>query len=364
VGRVTGSPSTLYGRMVRRARRRASRYARHLLERPADGLVHSQANPTTPDVLDHFRFFAVLGTWMEEDVVDATVRNALAQGAEAVYLVDNASTDATVERAVAAGATLAESFDTDAYEERVRILLMNGVVARMSLASGAEHVWWLWLDADEFPEGPDGMTIADYLAGLDRRFRVVGTTYYNHFPTDEPHYISGFHPLDFQPMAERYLPERPRHCSLPHWKHPLQRFDRHGPFLLANGGFHSATLRTKDRLLEPTGGIVTHHVQYREEAATRARMDRLCAGAGRNDFNDSIGNTEIRQRLLSLDAVYAQRFGDIDNLLTKHSGRGVHPVAWSGRPSARWYSPADLDEARRAWSGRPAADDRPSPSVR
>jgi len=49
---------------------------------------------------------------MEEDVVEATVRNAFAQGAEAVYLVDNASTDATVARAEAAGATVAEIFAT------------------------------------------------------------------------------------------------------------------------------------------------------------------------------------------------------------------------------------------------------------
>ena len=341
---------TFYRRLVRRGRRAGSRRARQILQRPADGLVTSQPNPKVPAVLDGLRLFAVLGTWMEQDIVEATVRNAFAQGVEAVYLVDNASTDATVERAVAAGAAAAESFETDAYEERVRILLMNSVVARMSLSSGADHVWWLWLDADEFPEGPDGMTIADYLRTLDRRFRLVGSTYYNHFPTDEPHYIPGFHPLDFQPMAERYAPDRPRHCNLGHWKHPLQRFDRHGPFLLANGGFHSATLRTTDRILEPTAGIVTHHVQYRDEAATRARMDRLCGAGGRNDFNDSIGNTEIGQRNRSLDAVYARRWADVDNLLTKHSGRGVHPVTWSGRPSARWYSPDDLDRACRHWS--------------
>ena len=264
-----------------------------------------------------------------------------------VFLVDNASTDATVERALSAGATLAESYSTAVYEERVRILLMNGTVARRSLASGADHVWWLWLDADEFPEGPDGMTIAEYLATLDRRFRVVGSTYYNHFPTEAPAYISGFHPVDFQPLCERYVPNRPQHCDQRHWKHPLQRFDRHGPFLLANGGFHSATLRTRDPVLEPTGGIVTHHVQYREEAATRARMEFLCGGGGRNDFNDSIGNTEIRKRLLSLDAVYGGRWGDVDNLVTKDSGTGVHPTPWTGAPSARWYTAQELENARR-----------------
>jgi glycosyltransferase involved in cell wall biosynthesis len=347
------SPS-LYRRLTRRPRRALSRQLRQILNRPADGLVHTERNPSSPDLLGGFRFFAVLGTWMEEDVVEATVKNALAQGVEEVYLVDNASTDATVERAVAAGATLAETFDTAAYEERVRILLMNNVVARMSLASGAEHVWWLWLDSDEFPEGPAGMTLARYLATLDRRFRVVGSTYYNHFPADQPHYISGFHPLDFQPLGELYVPDRPRHCRQRHWKHPLQRFDRHGPFLLANGGFHSATLRTRDRLIEPVGGIVTHHVQYREEQATRARMDLLCGGAGRNDLNDSIGNTEIRKRLESLDAVYDRRWADVDTLVRKDAGSGVHPVPWAEPPSARWYSPDDLNRARTAWSSDPS----------
>ena len=152
------------------------------------------------------RLFAVLGTWMEEDVVEATVANAFAQGVEAVYLVDNASTDGTVDRAVAAGAVVAESYRTEAYEERIRMLLMNAVVARVSLASDAQHIWWLWLDADEFPEGPEGVTIGDYLRGLDRRFRLVGSTYFNHFPTDSPMYIPGFHPIDFQAMCQRVRP--------------------------------------------------------------------------------------------------------------------------------------------------------------
>ena len=309
-----------------------------------------EPNPADPDVVDDFRFFAVLGTWMEQDVVEATVRNAFAQGVEAVYLVDNASTDATVERAVDAGATLAETFDTAVYDERVRILLMNSVVARTSLASRSRHVWWLWLDADEFPEGPDGTTIAEYLRTLDRRFRLVGSTYYNHFPADEPHYIPGFHPLDFQPLCERYVPLRQRFCDQPHWKHPLQRFDRQGPFLLAIDGFHTASLRTRDPVIEPDGGIVTHHVQYREEEATKARMNLLCGGPGRNDFNDSLNHRTIKRRFDSLDAVYARRWDEVNNLRGDEPLLGVHPVAWPDPASAkRWYGPDELAGAVAAW---------------
>ena len=334
----------LYRRGLKRPLRRA---VRRLLQRPLDGAVGTQPNPSSPTRLPEFRLFAVLGTWMEEDVVEATVRNALAQGVEAVYLVDNASTDATVERALAAGAVLADSFATTEYQERVRILLMNAVVARVSLASGAPHIWWLWLDADEFPEGPDGLTVADYLAGLDRRFRIVGATYYNHFPSESPAYVPGYHPLDFQPLCERFWPERARHCEQPHWKHPLQRFDRDGAFLMALGGFHSASLRTGDPLLEPQGGIVTHHFQYREESATRARLALLC-GSARNDHNETIGNTDMKKRFASLDAVYGQRWQDVDSLRRLGPVRGVHPRPWTDpRSVRRWYDTGDLVAARR-----------------
>jgi hypothetical protein len=90
-----------------RIARRARRALRRLAGQVPRHAIDAAANPVDPDTLPEFRFFAVLGTWMEEDVVEATVRNAFAQGVEAVYLVDNASTDATVEWAVAAGATLA-----------------------------------------------------------------------------------------------------------------------------------------------------------------------------------------------------------------------------------------------------------------
>ena len=300
---------------------------------------------------------------MEEDVVEATVRNAFAQGVEAVYLVDNASTDATVERALAAGATLAESFTTDVYEERIRILFMNGVVARVSLSSGAPHVWWLWLDGDEFPEGPDGMTIADYLRTLDRRFRLVGSTYYNHFPTAVPASVPGFHPLDFQPMCEKFVPDQPHYCTQPHWKHPLQRFDRQGPFLGALQGFHGATVLMGAKVVEPVGGIVTHHFPYREEAATRKRMELLCGGVDRNAYNDSIGNSSIKKRFDTLDAVYAGRFDMVDSLEGHVPRLGVHPEAWKGAPSPRWYDAARLEGVRGTRTAGADAGDPPADGV-
>jgi hypothetical protein len=287
---------------------------------------------------------------MEEDVVEATVANAFAQGVERVYLVDNDSRDATVKRAVGSGAVLAESFHTDCYQEHVRILLMNAVVARVSLETSEPHIWWLWMDADEFPEGPAGTTVLEYLRPLDRRFRVVGSTYYNHFPTEKPEYLRGVHPVDLQPMCEPYVRDRLRFCPQPHFKHPLQRFDSSGPFAMSIIGFHAANTLAAATLLEPQGGIVTHHVQYRDEELTRARMARLCAGAGRNSHNHSLGNTEIGKRFDSLDAVYDRRWADVDNLRRRGPSRGVRPEPWPDPPAHRWYTAEDLELARAKWS--------------
>src|SRR5438045_3603869 len=109
--------------------------------------VVTVSNPTDPEVLPRFRLFAVLGTWMEADIVAATVCNALAQGCERVYLVDNDSTDGTVEIAAHEGAVLARSFTTERYHERLRLRHMNDVVAEVSAAERDEYVWWLFLDA-------------------------------------------------------------------------------------------------------------------------------------------------------------------------------------------------------------------------
>src|SRR5690242_8760943 len=132
-------------------------------------------NPSLPKTLPGFRMFGVLGTWMEADVVAATVRSAMMQGCERVYLVDNRSPDDTVEIAVKAGAILARSFASDEYDERLRLRHMNAVMSEVSKAEGDQHTWWLFLDADEFHHGPSGMTLFEYLKTLDKQFRVVGT---------------------------------------------------------------------------------------------------------------------------------------------------------------------------------------------
>jgi hypothetical protein len=331
------------------ARRAVGRILRRtgLRRGPAPLWVASEPNPQRPDVLDDFRLFAIIGAWMEADVVAATVANAFTQGCERVYLVDNDSSDATVHEAVAAGAVLAESFATEEYDETLRLEIMNRVVRDVSESEPNDHIWWLFLDADEFPHGPRGQTIGEYLASLDRRFRIVGGRFMNHFPDRDPAYVTGRHPLDFQPLCE----EHPLHmCVLNHRKHSLQRFDRVGEPIFCGRGFHSA--RSNQRpLLEPTDAIFIHHFPYRDPAVTRARLASLCdasTGGSRVNANDDAG-AGIRPRFETLEAVYRQ---DWDHVRSYDSWEftAARPRPWTDFVDerdaivSRWYEPQSTSD--------------------
>jgi hypothetical protein len=302
----------------------------------------------SPQPLVDFRLFAILGAWMEEDVIAATVANAFAQGCERVFLVDNDSTDGTVREAVTAGAELAEVFVTEQYDEVLRLEVMNRVVREQSELDGSNHIWWLWLDADEFPHGPRGLTVREFVAQLDRRYRIVGARFVNHYPDRLPAYVYGRHPLDFQPMCEEHRVG----CALKHRKHSLQRYDRGGIEILSDRGFHRAT-SAEVPLLEPLEAIYLHHFPYREEDVTRRRLALLCG-------TDADGNTRVREgddaadgmvpRFQTLDAVYRGDWGSVRNYRFDGEFTVASPIEWStlAPPEdlvvARWYRDSPVSE--------------------
>jgi hypothetical protein len=312
------------------------------------GLKHPwvvpRRNPSAPEVLDEFKLFAIVGTWMEEDIIEATVRNAFTQGCERVFLVDNDSLDGTVETATAAGAELADSFSSAEHDEYLRIRLMNEAVERISTAETTDHIWWLWLDADLFPHGPRGLTIRDYLAMLDRSFRIVGARFFNHYPSSEPHYVPGYHPLDFQPLCEELSF---RTCWHWHRTHPLRRFDRHRPRIWSELGLLRA--HSDDQpLFEPSEAIFDHHFPFRQRQTTLQRLEALfVAGeAARSRVDpENVNHGHMTMRARSLDAVYEQDWKNVPTQLVGGCRRPhVEPVPWQDLVEPehlvvkRWYS--------------------------
>ncbi len=266
--------------------------------------ITAAPNPCSARVLRDFRMFAVLGTWMEADVVAATVRNALLQGCDRVYVVDNDSPDDTIEVACAEGAILARSFTTERYDEALRLQHMNEIVGELSELEGAEHIWWLFLDADEFPHGPWGMTLRDYLKTLDERYRVVGTRIFDHYPAESPHYLPGRHPLDFQSLCEELAHPM---CPSMHRKHPLQRYDKSGAPIRSSKGFHYALC--SEHLYEPSQPAFLHHFPFRNESVTRARLEALWIAR----VQEELDHSHMLARLQSLDAVYSRDWASVRN---------------------------------------------------
>lgn len=306
--------------------------------RPDTGWVDATPNPRDARPLDQVRLFGIVCTWMEEDIITATVHNALAQGCDRVYLLDNDSPDGTVAAARSAGAEIARIFVTERFEEQLRFDLMHEVIDEVSAAEPDEQIWWLWFDADEFPHGVGGQTVRQRLEVLDRRFRVVGARVFNHYPDPGlPANRPDAHPLDLQPLCEE---ARWPFCELEHHKHPVLRWDRGGPPIRAGHGFHQASSPVRP-LHEPTEAIYLHHFPYRNEDDSRRRLDALFGrpGDGRARLDDE-ATDHMRARHASLDAVYQGNWAQVENHMT--GAPGVDPRPWSSlvppedRSVARW----------------------------
>lgn len=308
--------------------------------------INAVPNPPDAKVVERLRLFAVLGTWMEADIVADSVRNALAQGCERVYLVDNGSDDDTVERAVREGAILARTFVTAQYDEALRLRHMNDVVAEVSSQEPDESLWWLFLDADEFSHGPFGLSLLDYLKTLDVRFRVVGARYFNHYPGPAPRHLPGRHPLELQTLCEE-LPFPM--CASGHRKHPLLRQDRSGVPIAAGRGFH--LVEGEELLLEPEQPVFLHHFPFREEEATRRRLSLLFAergGAPRARTEDD-ATGHMLPRFRSLDAVYAGEWDRVENFLPGRPARGVALLPWNELVAEEHRTVRDFSSLVGAW---------------
>jgi glycosyltransferase involved in cell wall biosynthesis len=307
-----------------------------------------------PEPLSDFALLAIIPAFCEEDVIGATVAHALAQGCDAVFVVDNGSPDGTEAAARAAGAEV-DCWPTATSRDGPLRRHVHELALSMTAAYGAEHTWWLFVDADEFPKGPSGVRIREYLERLDQTYRVVGARFFNHLPTGAPQYLRGFHPAEFQPLCYR------RHaaaCGVGHFKHPLVRFDRAGPELRVARGAHRVHGAT--RLVEPPGGIITQHFQYRDEATTRGRLELVAPRLFDHTGQLRHPNASVARRQSQLDAVYGGDWAHVVDDGTRELGVTLAPLSELVDPAdatfLRWYPEAQAATAIAAARGGPASD--------
>ena len=140
-------------------------------------------------------------------------------------------------------------------------------------------------------------------------------------------------------------------CSLRHWKHPLIRWDRFGPEVLPEYGFHR--VRAAFRVKEPREGVFMHHFQYRNRSDTTERLRRLCEpqedGVIRTAMDDAYQQrpSAARRRWATLNHVYSQDWAHVERQTPGGSRAGVDPRPWTSLVSradarvARWY-PAEM----------------------
>jgi coenzyme F420-reducing hydrogenase delta subunit len=325
---------------VRRLRRHAGIFSRdHNVGRWWSRPIANQADPVP---LKNVPLYAVITAWCEADIIASTVANAFAQGCDRVFIVDNQSPDDTVARALAAGAEIGSVYQTDYDDQGKRLAEVRRVIERVPAETEATSIWWLTIDADEFPHGPRGRTLRQYLDGLDQRFRIAGARVFNHYPSGELAYQEGRHPLDFQPLCQEV---RQAWCSLYHWKHPLVRWDRLGPPLWPGNGFHRMAPAGR-RLDEPIDAAFLHHFQFRERDVTQRRLERLCRadqGRARASLEEAMGPpSSAARRLGSVEDIYEGRWDRVPSPL-KVGAMGVTLSPWTelvGEPDnvvQRWY---------------------------
>ena len=273
---------------------------------------------------------AVLCVWNEEDVIEATVKHAFAQGCSNVYIIDNGSSDGTVKKAVQAGARHVASFLTEYFDVHKKTAHLNAAVQYFNALSQEEHMWWMYLDADEFPNIDCGMRIIDVLKGIDSSVRGMHGYMFDHIPTHPPYAVSSYHPADFMPICHKTRME----------KTLLLRYDRGKPHLYSACGAH--TLDTCGEMLPIAKNIINiHHFPMRHPAHTLQRLKKLTRrnsdGVSRVDRHDSMA--KIASGNSNSQSQYRDRYDKIQATYIKNDDTAFKAVGvkYNYRNIVRWY---------------------------
>jgi len=265
---------------------------------------------------------AVMCVWNEEDIIESTIKHAFAQGCSNVFIVDNDSTDKTVDVATRAGAKLAAVFKTKDFDEDQKVVHINATVQYINEITQDEKIWWLYIDADEFPNFDSKFTIIDILKQLDSSIRAVHGYMFDHLPTHQPYHVQGYHPADFQPVCTKTSGS----------KIPLLRYDKGHPHFWSIGGAHDFI--THNNIVPMIKDILQiHHFPYRNPEFTLKRTKILAQT--RNAWYKKFLTQVHKQNVLA----YEERYNQLPAMYDKnnHLGLKTKTLIYDYKHIARWY---------------------------
>lgn len=249
--------------------------------------------------------YGITCAWNESDIIYSTVKNLYIQGCDKVFLVDNGSTDNTISEARRAGAILANTFETHYFDEIKKVSILNSSVMAINEASPHDEIWWIYLDADEFPCGWEGKTLRESLLSTESFVGAIHSQIYDHFPTAEPFYIPGYYPGDFQIYAKKSQIQ----------KIQLIKYKKNKKHIFTYGGFHYYDAHGEE-IIESDKKIELHHFNFRQIDFTKNRLEQLVQkrqdGTARIDWMSdyakrvhSLESTAYHQRLEKLGDIYS-----------------------------------------------------------
>jgi len=265
---------------------------------------------------------AVMCVWNEEDIIESTVKHAFAQGCSNVFIVDNASTDKTVENGVNAGAKLATIFETKDFDEDQKVAHLNATVKHINDITQEDKIWWLFVDADEFPNFDSNFTILDILKQLDSSIRAIHGRMFDHLPTHQPYHVQGYHPADFQPLCMKGAGG----------KIPLLRYDKNHPHLWSIGGAHDF-ITHGESLPIVRNFLQIHHFPHRNPAFTLPRAKILAQT--RNEWYKKFLNQVNAPNKLA----YEERYNRLQTTYDKNKDIALktNSLVYNYKNIVRWY---------------------------
>ena len=279
--------------------------------------------------------YVIISTWHDGDIIAATVGNCFENGCTKVFVLDNDSPDNTVFDAKLAGAEIAEVYKTEYYDDDLRIRKQNEFVKNIVETEKHRELWFVTLDADEFPIGTDGEEFRTTLGRLPGPIRTIGSNAIDLYPTGDEHYEVGSHPASCYSKGINRTAKFA--CAQHHWKHVAIRYFNGVYDIAQSRGNHYPATKRPVPILEPKIELPIFHCPLRNRQDSYTRLTALCGKKDRNGFHrsagddDAIGGQGAIKRFKSLDAIYSQRWHEVELPHSQMYGRqivGICPYPW------------------------------------